>query len=122
MSAVLYEPAFAVVMAWFERRRTRALTAVTLMAGLASTIFMPIESWLIEVQGWRTALVTLAAFLAITTILPHALLLRRRPEDLGLHVDGDGAAPTPRARSACPPTLSVGAALRDSAFHWLAVA
>ena len=99
MSTVLYEPAFAVVTAWFERQRTRALTALTLLAGLASTIFMPIESWLIEVQGWRTALVTLAAFLAITTILPHALLLRRRPEDLGPHVDGDNAATTPRARS-----------------------
>src|SRR6266516_763192 len=93
MSAVLYEPAFAVVTAWFERRRTRALTAVTLMAGFASTIFMPIESWLVEIQGWRMALLTLAGFLALTTILPHALLLRRRPEDLGLHVDGEAASP-----------------------------
>jgi MFS family permease len=122
MATVLYEPAFAVVTAWFERKRTRALTAVTLMAGFASTIFMPIESWLIEVQGWRTALMTLAAFLAITTILPHALLLRRRPEDLGLHVDGEGAASLAPARSARPPTVSVGAALRDAPFRWLVVA
>src|SRR5215212_12096850 len=92
MATVLYEPAFAVMTAWFERKRTRAITAVTLMAGFASTIFMPLESWLIEVQGWRTALVTLAAFLAVTTILPHALLLKRRPEDIGQHVDGDPPA------------------------------
>ena len=122
MATVLYEPAFAVVTAWFERRRTRALTAVTLMAGFASTIFMPIESWLIQLQGWRTALVTLAGFLAVTTILPHALLLRRRPEDLGLHVDGEAAAPTQQARAARPPTVSVGAALRDASFRWLVVA
>jgi MFS family permease len=125
MSTVLYEPAFAVVTAWFERRRTRALTAVTLMAGFASTIFMPIESWLIELQGWRGALVTLAAFLAVTTILPHALLLRRRPEDLGLHVDGDppSVAPsgTPRAAHAKRPPVSVSAAIREPAFRWLAV-
>src|SRR5687767_5299815 len=111
MSTVLYEPAFAVVTAWFERRRTRALTAVTLMAGFASTIFMPIEAWLIEQQGWRGSLITLAAFLAVTTILPHALLLRRRPEDLGLHVDGDppaSTAETPRATSAMRPPISVG--------------
>ena len=44
MSTVLYEPAFAVVTAWFERQRTRALTALTLLAGLASTIFMPRSS------------------------------------------------------------------------------
>jgi MFS family permease len=122
MAAVLYEPAFAVVIAWFERKRARALTAVTLVAGFASTIFMPLEAWLIGAQGWRAALTTLAAFLAVTTIVPHALLLRRRPEDLGLHVDGDPAAPE-RDRSAAPalPT-SVGMALRDPAFRWLAVA
>jgi MFS family permease len=128
MSAVLYEPAFAVVTAWFERQRTRAITAVTLMAGFASTIFMPIESWLIELQGWRTALVTLAAFLAVTTILPHVLLLRRRPEDLGLQVDGDPPPaasltekPRTTAASARPP-VSVGEAVREPAFRWLAVA
>jgi MFS family permease len=126
MSAVLYEPAFAVVTAWFERRRTRALTAVTLMAGLASTIFMPIEAWLIELQGWRGSLVTLAAFLALTTILPHALMLRRRPEDLGLQVDGDPPTASPgdasRPASAKRPPVSVAAAIREPAFRWLAVA
>jgi MFS family permease len=125
MSTVLYEPAFAVVTAWFERHRTRALTAVTLMAGFASTIFMPIESWLVELQGWRMALLTLAAFLAVTTILPHALMLRRRPEDLGLHLDGD---PAPTERTSSGPVagvsagVSVGQALREPAFRWLAVA
>jgi MFS family permease len=125
MSAVLYEPAFAVVTAWFERHRTHALTAVTLMAGFASTVFMPIESWLIELQGWRTALVTLAALLAVTTILPHALLLRRRPEDIGLQVDGDAPASTSEAPRAAAPKrapISVGAAIREPAFRWLAVA
>ena len=121
MATVLYEPAFAVVTAWFERKRARALTAVTLMAGFASTIFMPIESWLIELQGWRAALVTLAVFLALTTILPHAVLLRRRPEDLGLPVDGEPAPPTSH-HEVRPPVLSVGAAMRDSAFRWLVVA
>ena len=122
MATVLYEPAFAVVTAWFERKRTRALTAVTLMAGFASTIFMPLESWLIELQGWRPALLTLAAFLALTTILPHALLLRRRPEDLGLHVDGEATPPAHHGPAARPPSVSVGEALRDPSFRWLVVA
>src|SRR5712691_11229641 len=88
MAAVLYEPAFAVVAVWFDRQRTRALTAVTLIAGFSSTIFLPLAAWLVQVQGWRSALVSLAAILAIGTIPAHALLLRRRPEDLGLHPDG----------------------------------
>jgi len=42
MAATLYEPAFAAVVSWFTRGRDRALLTVTLAAGLASTIFMPI--------------------------------------------------------------------------------
>lgn len=96
MAAVLYEPAFAVVAKWFHRRRSQALTAITLMGGLASAIFLPLAAWLVEVQGWRAALITLALILGIVTIPTHALLLRRRPEDLGLYPDGDPArGPSP---------------------------
>jgi hypothetical protein len=95
---------------------------VTLLAGLASTIFLPIEIWLIELQGWRTALVTLAAFLAVTTILPHALLLRRRPEDLGLHLDGEPTPAAPHEPTHPPATMSVRAAVREASFRWLTIA
>jgi MFS family permease len=121
MAAVLYEPAFAVVTAWFERQRTRALTAVTLMAGFASTIFMPIENWLIEIQGWRMALVTLAVVLALTTVLPHGLLLRRRPEDLGLHPDG-AAEPTHSPGPHQSSSTSLRGLLGDPVFRYLAIA
>src|SRR6266545_6928217 len=56
MSATLYDPAFATATRWFERRRIRALTLITLMAGFASTIFLPLSEWLIQVQGWRASL------------------------------------------------------------------
>lgn len=79
MAATLYEPAFAVLTKWFERERARALLLVTLAGGLASTIFLPLSAWLIGAQGWRGALLTLAAVSALFTIVPHALVLRRRP-------------------------------------------
>jgi len=50
---------------------------VTLVAGLASTIFMPIEAALLERLGWRTALTVLAVVLGLITIPIHALLLRQ---------------------------------------------
>jgi MFS family permease len=121
MATILYEPAFVVITAWFERQRTRAMMIVTLMAGLASTIFFPVEAWLIDQQGWRSALITLASVLAVTTVLPHALLLRR-PPDAGVRL-GDGAdLPIQPATTARRPALSVGAALRQAPFRWLAVA
>ena len=130
MSATLYEPAFAVLARWFERDRGRALLLVTLAGGLASTIFLPLSAWLIEARGWRGALLVLAGILALFTVLPHALVLRRGPEDLGLLPDGAGPADPTRegaARAAHePPTgprsVPPGEALRGPAFWLLAAA
>ncbi len=129
MAATLYEPAFAVLAKWFERSRGRALLLVTLAGGLASTIFLPLSAWLVGAQGWRGALVALAALLALLTIVPHALVLRRRPEDLGLLPDGIEPARSPRKEEAHAPkeprietrSVPLGVALRGVAF-WLLVA
>jgi sugar phosphate permease len=124
MAATLYEPAFATVTRWFERDRSRALLLVTVAAGFASTIALPLSGWLVDRFTWRTALLVLAAILAVATIPPHALLLRRRPEDLGLLPDG--AAPRQDAavdaQAVFSEGVSVGDALRDPAFRWLTLA
>lgn len=39
MAGVLYPPAFAAVTGWFDARRLGALATLTLVAGLASTVF-----------------------------------------------------------------------------------
>jgi MFS family permease len=115
MAATLYEPAFAVVVSWFPRGRDRALLVVTLVAGLASTIFMPIEAWLLTRIGWRSALTVLAAVLAVTTIPIHALLLRRGP--------AGGSRDRPAGGAGAPaPGLTPGAAVRTLVFWVLAVA
>lgn len=121
MSATLYDPAFTAVTAWFERDRAKAFLLVTIAAGFASTIFLPLAAWLIGRFGWQSALVVLAGILFVLAALPHALLLRRRPEDHGLHVDGLPTDPRPAEVSDSP---ALGAelreALRDPAFWWLA--
>jgi MFS family permease len=79
MACVLYEPAFTVVTKWFRARRRQALTAVTLVGGWASFVFSPLSNRLIEAQGWRHALITLAVILAAATVPLHALFLRPAP-------------------------------------------
>lgn len=88
MAATLYEPAFAVTAAWFDRRRAHAVLVLTIAGGLSSTAFVPLTSALVTWQGWRATLVTLAVIVAAVTLPVHALLLRRRPADLGLRPDG----------------------------------
>ncbi len=88
-SLVLYDTAFAVVAKWFVAKRTTALAFITFAAGLASTIFVPLSDFLLNnMGGWRNAVLTLGILLALTTILPHALILRRSPDDLGYMPDG----------------------------------
>lgn len=105
-SATLYSPAFAAITAHFRERRLEALTVVTLLAGLASTVFYPASALLVSRYGWRDGLVALAAVLAIVTVPLHALVLRPAPR----HVT-----------AAHEPSLSLGEALRHPSFRWLAV-
>ncbi|MCW6003595.1 MFS transporter [Micromonospora sp. CPCC 205371] len=110
---VLYEPAFAVVISWFDpARRAKAVLAVIVVAGFASTIFMPLTGVLVDRYGWRTALLVLAVLHGAVTVPLHAWAVRRPPRPATAT-----AAPSPSDR-----TLVVRAALRDRRFWWLAVA
>jgi MFS family permease len=91
LATVLYEPAFAVLAVWFERRRAAALTVLTFVAGFASVIFLPLAGWWVETLGWREALRALALVLWGVTVPLHALVLRRHPRDVGQEVDGEPA-------------------------------
>lgn len=121
MATVLYEPAFAAVATWFYRYRGRALTFLTFVGGFATIAFIPLATWLLERYGWRTTLLILAAILGVATILPHALLLRRRPADLGLLPDGDAVpeAATPSTLPTAEVSVPARVAIRSVSFRWL---
>ena len=109
-AAVLYEPAFATINACFDAQRQKALLTLTMVAGLASTIFLPGAALLISHLGWRHALLVLALVQA-ATVVPHVLLLRRRPADHGWQRDGVPVFPSPPAAS--PPGAAHPAAQPD---------
>lgn len=119
MATILYEPAFAAVATWFERERGRALLLLTFVAGFASTIFLPLASRLVGALGWRAALLALAGILAALTIPAHALVLRRRPEDLGLLPDGRERREEGTLPHRPIPGVPLRGALADAAFWWL---
>jgi predicted MFS family arabinose efflux permease len=76
MGAVLYPPAFAALTRWHGPDRVRALTVLTLTAGLASTVFAPLAAWLSTHLDWRDTYLVLAAILAVITIPGHWFGLR----------------------------------------------
>jgi len=77
LSATLYTPAFAVVTRRFPKDFRRAIIVLTFLGGLASTVFIPLSSWLIDTWGWREALVVLGWLQLLVCAPLHALLLRR---------------------------------------------
>lgn len=109
-AASLYEAAFAVIIAWHHpQRRSAALLALTVVAGFASTIFLPLTGWLTDQHGWRTALLILAGVHAVTAPL-HAIIVRHPP-----------AGPYAAARHRDAGARAVRTALTDRGF-WLLTA
>ncbi|WP_245928914.1 MFS transporter [Murinocardiopsis flavida] len=75
MAGLFYPPAFAALTAWYGGGRVKALTALTLVAGLASTIFAPLTAVLEHAMGWRGTYLVLAGALAVVVLPLHALAL-----------------------------------------------
>lgn len=71
MAGVLYPPAFVALTHWGGQERVRALTTLTLVAGLASTVFAPLAAWLDDWQGWRWTYVILLVLQVVVTVPLH---------------------------------------------------
>jgi sugar phosphate permease len=114
---------------WFVRRRGLAVGIAFAGVGVGSITLLPWVQVVIESAGWRTACWAMGALLLVV-VAPINLVLRKRPEDMGLRPDGD-AAP---GHAAAPPTSNVvneawaavdwtlSRAIRTAPFWWIALA
>ena len=108
-AATLYPPAFAALTRWWGPDRVRALTGLTLVAGLASTVFAPLSAALLEPFGWRGSYLVLAAILAAVCVPAHLFGLRGRWPD-------PVADPAPAGAAVAPPDDDPSRILRSRAF------
>ena len=113
---------------WFIRRRGLAMGLAFAGVGIGSVTLLPWVQHMIEQTGWRTAC-TAMGILVLAVLAPINLLLRKRPEDIGLLPDGDAA---PTATSAAPRSNVVDPvwagtdwtlrrAMRTARFWWIAL-
>ena len=114
MAGVLYEPAFAVITATFGPDARRAITALTLVGGFASTVFMPLTQLLIATLGWRQALLILGGLNLAVCFPLHVLFVPAPPASRP-----PGA--TPAAEETASTTHALHAILRGRAFWGLAI-
>src|SRR5262249_22418291 len=73
----LYEPAFAVAARRAIGDPRSAITALTLWGGFASTVFVPLTQRLMDLLGWRGALLGLAALNVAICIPLHIIVVEK---------------------------------------------
>lgn len=79
-SMVLYEPVFAVIARELRDGYRHGIITITLLGGLASTVFIPLTHVLVGELGWRGALLALAALQIPFGIAIHWLVLKDRSD------------------------------------------
>jgi MFS family permease len=104
---------------WFVRRRGLAMSIAFSGVGVGSVIVLPWLQGLIANAGWRSACFALGV-LVLVLLLPLNLLVRRRPQDIGLEPDGDRVSPDAAhagrgMSSTTPGLLSIGHSVERSA-------
>ena len=108
------------VSKWFVRRRAlaNALAMVSSRAGLG--LWPALAAVLFTIGDWRMAMQVIGIMVLALSVIPVILLVARRPEDLGLHPDGDVSTEPQNAQSAQPleQEWTVRQALHTRAF-WL---
>jgi predicted MFS family arabinose efflux permease len=111
-AAVLYEPAFAILIRRWPDDYRRSLIAMTFLGGLASTVFIPLTAWLIEALGWRRTCEVLAGLHLLLCLPIHWSMLAGEPPARPRAAAGaEGDAPTLRALATSPAFLLITAFL-----------
>ncbi|WP_375413739.1 MFS transporter [uncultured Bradyrhizobium sp.] len=112
---------------WFVRRRGLAMGIAFAGVGIGSIIMLPWVQSVIEQTGWRTACSAMG-IVVLVALAPINLLLRKRPEELGLEPDGDAsssASARPVSNVVDPAWTEVDwtlrRAIRTRRFWWLAL-
>jgi MFS family permease len=109
MAACLYDPAFAMLAQHTGPRYRKAVTALTLFGGFASTVFWPLSHLLLEAWGWRTTFAIYAAMHVFLCLPIHRLFVPKHS-----HVTKPDVAPSPASEEVSP-------GLSDPRLAWLTV-
>ena len=119
VTAILDIAIVVTIANWFIRQRGRATGLMMAGTRLAMALMPLIVLLFLTVADWRAAFAALGVMVLVVAVLPPYLLVRRRPEDMGLAPDGDRPVPaTHAARAAMDPDWTARQVLHTRAF-WL---
>ena len=85
---------------WFNRRRGFALGIAIMGYSAAGAVMAPIALYLLNSIGWRSSYVLFAGVCLLVVLPGIILIVKQRPQDLGLGPDGDPYEPLPEVPGA----------------------
>jgi len=118
----------AILAHWFEKKRGFANGLAVSGIGLGTFIFVPLSQYCISRWGWRLTFVILGGLVLIILLSLNALLLRHKPQELGLYPDGIREGEQPQGEELEPMDLAwsqtdwtLRSALRTGRFWYLII-
>lgn len=79
----------AMIVLWFKSKRGAAMGLAQSGMGLGGMIFTPLAGFLLSIYGWRGSYIALAALMLVVMIPVILLLIKHKPESIGLKVYGE---------------------------------
>ncbi len=104
---------------WFRAHQGLVIGALGGAVSAGQLIFIPIVASVLVAQGWRAG-ISVLAFALVVVLVPLALLMRDRPEDVGLRPFGENAASRPPERALDATGTPLRSAVRTRDFWLLA--
>ena len=113
---------------WFVARRALAISLAFAGAGVGGIVLLPWLQSIIVTDGWRASCIAIA-LLVLLVVAPLNLLVRKRPEDMGLLPDGAArlaaTARKPVSNIVDPKWVgtewTLARAMRTARFWWIAI-
>lgn len=116
----------AVATRWFDKRRGLVVGLLTASTATGQLIVLPALAWIVEQQGWRSAILLMCILYAVAVALILAFI-RNKPDDVGLRPFGATANAEPAPAPAAPqvnlfvaPFSALAIAVRKPVFWILA--
>jgi MFS transporter, OFA family, oxalate/formate antiporter len=111
---------------WFVERRGRAVALAGMGISLSGIILPMLSTWMVDENGWRASWKLLGIAAGLLT-LPMAFIMRRSPEDHGLHPDGKSEEEMAQGHGAAAQadfenSMTRAQAMRTSSFYFLVLA
>ncbi len=121
LAATGWIPSVTMVSRWFSAKYGAAIGTASAGIGVGILLMVPATQVVITAYGWRTAYLVLAAIVLLVVAPVEALVLKGRPEDIGLLRDGrrqsletsrgsQPAASKPGANSGSPQPIAASTA------------